>query len=191
MSRFRADVRAAVIGWLDSLPPRADRFIHSLVEQNGESPGTERLKPTGNCQNGMTQRSMLSPRVTAQIPGLIPPRITQAPFSTLRHPKDSTVLFLPEGKNCNVNGLVHGGVLMTFADFSLCMAATDHYREESCSTISFSSAFVSAASRGELIRCLPKVTKKTGSMVFVSGELESCGDVVMTFSAVVKRLRDK
>ncbi len=35
MSRFRADVRAAVIGWLDSLPPRADRFIHSLVEQTG------------------------------------------------------------------------------------------------------------------------------------------------------------
>mgnify|MGYP001030656599 FL=1 len=113
------------------------------------------------------------------------------PFFYLETSEGFDCVFLPEGKNCNVNGLVHGGVLMTFADFSLCMAATDHYREESCSTISFSSAFVSAASRGELIRCLPKVTKKTGSMVFVSGELESCGDVVMTFSAVVKRLRDK
>jgi len=71
------------------------------------------------------------------------------------------------------------------------MAATNHYREESCSTISFSSDFVSAASTGELIRCLPKVVRKTGSLVFVSGELESNGDVVMTFSAVVKRLRER
>ena len=37
-------------------------------------------------------------------------------------------VFLAEAKNCNVNGLVHGGVLMTFADFALCMAATDHLR---------------------------------------------------------------
>jgi hypothetical protein len=38
---------------------------------------------------------------------------------------------------------------------------------------------------------LPKVIRKTGSLVFVSGELESNGDVVMTFSAVVKRLRER
>ncbi|MGV0033750.1 MAG: PaaI family thioesterase [Candidatus Azotimanducaceae bacterium WSBS_2022_MAG_OTU7] len=113
------------------------------------------------------------------------------PFYYLETPDGFDCLFLPGHKNCNANGLVHGGVLMTFADFSLCMAATDHYREESCSTISFSSAFVSAASSGELIRCMPKVIRKTGSLVFVNGELESCGDINMTFSAVVKRLRDK
>jgi len=124
-------------------------------------------------------------------PGFDPAEDHTGPFYYLETSEGFDCLFLPDGKNCNVNGLVHGGVLMTFADFSLCMAATDHYREESCSTVSFSSAFVSAASKGELIRCLPKVIRKTGSLVFVSGELESRGDVVMTFSAVVKRLREK
>jgi acyl-coenzyme A thioesterase PaaI-like protein len=124
-------------------------------------------------------------------PGFDPAEDHTGPFYYRQTSEGFDCLFLPEAKNCNVNGLVHGGVLMTFADFSLCMAATDHYREESCSTISFSSEFVSAASRGTLIRCTPKVIRKTGSLVFVSGELESSGDVVMTFSSVVKRLRDR
>lgn len=97
--------------------------------------------------------------------------------------------FIPDDKNCNVNGLVHGGILMTFADFSLCMLATDGYKEESCTTVSFNADFMAAASKGEMITCVPSVTRKTGSMVFVKGELVSTGEVVMTFSAVVKRLR--
>ncbi len=124
-------------------------------------------------------------------PGFDPAEDHTGPFYYCETSEGFDCLFIPEAKNCNVNGLVHGGVLMTFADFSLCIAATNHYREESCSTISFSSEFVSAASRGVLIRCLPKVIRKTGSLVFVSGELESNGDVVMTFSAVVKRLRER
>ena len=98
--------------------------------------------------------------------------------------------FVPTENNCNVNGTVHGGILMTFADFALCIAATDHYNEESCSTISFSADFVAAASLGTAITCTPSVTRRTGSMVFVTGSLVSADTVVMTFSAVVKRLRN-
>lgn len=100
-------------------------------------------------------------------------------------------VFVAEAKNCNVNGLVHGGVLMTFADFALCMAATDHYREESCATISFNSEFIAAAEQGDLVECTPRVTRKTGSMVFLTGELLVGDTVVMTFSSVVKRLRER
>jgi len=35
MSGFRAKVHAAVIIWLNGLPPRAERFIHVLVAQTG------------------------------------------------------------------------------------------------------------------------------------------------------------
>ncbi|MBT4161753.1 MAG: PaaI family thioesterase, partial [Gammaproteobacteria bacterium] len=53
--------------------------------------------------------------------------------------------FVAKPENCNVNSLVHGGVLMTFADFALCLAATDHYKQESCASISFNCDFVAAA----------------------------------------------
>ena len=76
---------------------------------------------------------------------------------------------------------------MTFADFSLCMAATNHYNKENCVTVSFSADFISAANVGDLIVCRPEVVRKTKSLAFVSGRLETESDVIMTFSSVVKR----
>jgi uncharacterized protein (TIGR00369 family) len=97
--------------------------------------------------------------------------------------------FLAAEQHCNANGTVHGGVLMTFADYALCMAATDGYNGESCVTVSLNCEFISAAEIGRVVSCIPKVTRKTGSMVFVTGEVVSDGEVCLTASAVVKRLR--
>ena len=76
---------------------------------------------------------------------------------------------------------------MTFADFSLCIAATNHYQKENCVTVSFHADFVAGVHVGDLIICRPEVTRKTKSLVFVSGKLETDSGVVMTFSAVTKR----
>ena len=104
---------------------------------------------------------------------------------------DYRCAFVASAKNTNVDGIVHGGVLMAFADFALCLAATDHYHEESCATVSFSSQFIVGAQLGDLIECTPKIVRKSGSLVFMSGELVVLDKVVMTFNAVVKRLRSK
>tara|TARA_R110002072_G_scaffold1598_6_gene13594 strand:- start:8036 stop:8434 length:399 start_codon:yes stop_codon:yes gene_type:complete len=97
--------------------------------------------------------------------------------------------FLAAAKHCNANGTVHGGVLMTFADYALCMAATNGYDGESCVTVSFSSEFLSAAELGTVISCVPKVNRVTGSMAFLTGEVIAGEQICLTFSAVVKRLR--
>ena len=76
---------------------------------------------------------------------------------------------------------------MTFADFSLCIAATNHYNKENCVTVSFNADFIAGAHAGDLIICRPEVTRKTKSLAFVSGKLETGSEVIMTFSAVVKR----
>ena len=65
-----------------------------------------------------------------------------------------------KAKHCNAMGSVHGGVLMTFADFALCMAATDHYETETCVTVSFSCEFLRGAELGQVIACLPELTEK-------------------------------
>jgi uncharacterized protein (TIGR00369 family) len=111
------------------------------------------------------------------------------PFYYRSHEDSYHCVFEAQDKNCNVNGLVHGGVLMTFADFALCIAATDHYQEESCATVSFNAEFIAAAESGQLVECIPRITRKTGSMVFLTGDLTVADTTVMTFSAVVKRLR--
>lgn len=124
-------------------------------------------------------------------PGFDPAEDHVGPFYYRETSDGYECAFVPDDNSCNVNGLVHGGILMTFADFALCIAATDHYKDESCSTISFSADFVAAASRGVAITCTPKVTRQTGSMVFVTGSLVADASIVMTFSAVVKRLRNQ
>lgn len=97
--------------------------------------------------------------------------------------------FVIEEKHCNANGTAHGGSLMTFADYALCMAATGGYDGESCVTVSFNSEFVAAAELGSIVSCKPRVTRKTGSLVFVTGDVNAGDETCLTFSAVVKRIR--
>ena len=99
-----------------------------------------------------------------------------------------TYAFQLKSQHCNAMGSVHGGVLMTFADFALCMAATDHYQTETCVTVSFSSEFLTGATLGQVITTQPRINRKTGSLVFVSGECRVEDEACFSFSAVVKRL---
>ena len=98
-------------------------------------------------------------------------------------------VFLAEAKHSNMSGMLHGGVLMAFADYALCIAATEGYGDEGCATVSFSAEFVAVAEVGYLIECTPKVVRKTGSMVFVTGELLQEGQTLLVFNSVVKRLK--
>lgn len=96
--------------------------------------------------------------------------------------------FEATSQHANVTGIVHGGVLMTFADYSACMEATDHYAGEDCVTISFSCDFIGAAEVGDTLTCDVQINRRTRSMVFTTGRILAGGEVVFTFSSVMKRL---
>ncbi len=98
--------------------------------------------------------------------------------------------FRADDRHCNAFRGVHGGVLMTFADYALCMEATGHYTNENCLTVSFSCDFVSAGSIGDLIESSAEVIRKTGSMVFVRGTVFSGDETILRYSGVVKRQRN-
>lgn len=122
-------------------------------------------------------------------PGFDPAEDHIGPFYYRKEGDEYRYAFLAEDKHCNTQDMVHGGVLMTFADYCLCVEATDNYREENCVTVSFNCEFLSAARVGDFIECRAGVTRRTGSMAFVRGDVHTGDDVIFTFSAVVKRLR--
>ena len=122
-------------------------------------------------------------------PGFDPAEDHIGPFYFRQVGGEMECAFVAEQKHCNANGTVHGGVLMTFADYALCMAATDGYEGESCVTVSFSCEFLAAAELQGVVSCKPKVTRKTGGMVFLTGEVMCNEALCLTCSAVVKRLR--
>ena len=122
-------------------------------------------------------------------PGFDPAEDHIGPFYYKQMGDRRIYAFMAQDKHCNVVDVVHGGVLMTFADFSLCMEATDHYKEEDCVTVSFNCEFLSAARVGDLIECRANLTRKTGSLAFVTGAMRTGDEVLFTFSSVVKRLK--
>lgn len=90
--------------------------------------------------------------------------------------------------HCNAGGSVHGGLLMTFADYSMFMIAKDQLNGYGV-TISFNSEFISAGYKDELIESRGEVVRETGSMIFVRGQIEAAGRILMNFSGIIKKVR--
>ena len=93
----------------------------------------------------------------------------------------------PETKHMNGGGFMHGGALMTFADYCLFVIARDALADSRSVTATFNSEFVGAVPEGALLECVGEVVKAGRSMVFVRGIMSVEGEAVLSFSAVLKK----
>jgi uncharacterized protein (TIGR00369 family) len=78
---------------------------------------------------------------------------------------------LADRRHVNDRGVVHGGVLMTFADQSFGEMALDAIQRRLCATIQLNTQFISAVQVGEFIEARGEVVKVTRSLVFARGFL--------------------
>jgi uncharacterized protein (TIGR00369 family) len=108
-------------------------------------------------------------------------------FMEDEHPRTA---FRVQTRHCNAHDSVHGGILMTFADYTLCLGANGG-ASESVATVSCNNEFTAPAHNGDLIQGRAKVIKRGGSMVFVRCELLVDETVVLMSSAVIKRIRPR
>lgn len=120
--------------------------------------------------------------------GVSPAEDYIGPFYYCKTDQGLRMGFHAREQNCNGIGTVHGGVLMCFADYAMTMLALSGVKEN-CATISFTSDFVSAARLGDWVEGRGEVVRRSGSMTFVSGQLLVDDAVVLTFQAVVRRLK--
>jgi acyl-coenzyme A thioesterase PaaI-like protein len=95
--------------------------------------------------------------------------------------------FRAEAKHMNGGGFMHGGCVMTFADFCLFVIARDVIDGSRTVTATFNGEFVGTARPGELVECTGEVVKAGRSMVFVRGLITAPGGPVMSFSSVLKK----
>jgi acyl-coenzyme A thioesterase PaaI-like protein len=120
--------------------------------------------------------------------GISPAEDSIGPFYYRKSEQGLALGFRARENNCNGIGTVHGGVLMCFADYVVTMLALSGVKEN-CATISFTSDFISGARLHDWIDGSGEVVRRTGSMTFVSGRLTVADEVVLTFQAVVRRLK--
>ena len=99
--------------------------------------------------------------------------------------------FRAEKKHMNGGGFMHGGCMATFADYSIFMLADKELEGSGSVTASLTTEFLDSAKEGDLVECTGEVTKAGGSMVFVRG-LARVGDKpILSFSAIIKKIRRK
>jgi uncharacterized protein (TIGR00369 family) len=92
--------------------------------------------------------------------------------------------------HCNEHGILHGGVQMALADYTVGSTAR-HGTTDATVTVSFDATFVDAARAGDVVEGRAEVIRRTGSLVFVQGRLTCDGRPLLAFNGVVKRLRDR
>jgi len=97
--------------------------------------------------------------------------------------------FRAEKKHMNGGGMMHGGCMMTFADFSIFAFAWRDLENTHAVTVSLGGEFISAGAVGDLIEATGEVVKAGGSLIFLRGMLTTAGRPLMTFSGVIKKLK--
>ena len=91
----------------------------------------------------------------------------------------------------HVNGQqgVHGGMLMTFADYSLFLIAQARLADIRAVTVTFTAQFTAVKRIGEFVECTGEVVHETRGMLFMRGTV-FCGDtVLLNFTSTLKKLR--
>jgi len=97
--------------------------------------------------------------------------------------------FRAETKHLNGGGFLHGGCLMTFADYALFCIASDELAGAGSVTASLNAEFIDAAGEGELIEASGEVVRAGASLVFIRGLVSTAGRPLLNFSAIVKKTR--
>lgn len=111
------------------------------------------------------------------------------PFFMRREEDRSYVsAFRAEDRHMNGAGFMHGGCLMTFADFALFAIATDELANSGGVTMNLSSDFLGSARPGALMEARGQVTRGGGKTIFVRGMITADGAPALSFTGIIRRI---
>lgn len=96
----------------------------------------------------------------------------------------SAFAFVAQGFHVNRNGVVHGGMLMTFIDRAMGQTARLAAGATRGATISLAHHFLAPVRIGDLVEITPEVTRMTNRMVFLTGTACVGGDPVVSAQGV-------
>jgi len=109
----------------------------------------------------------------------------------VRKPRDGHTLawgFRAGPQHLNRGGIVHGGMLVTFADHAL--GALVHFAagRKPCSTIDLACSFAAPGKPGDWIECTGEVIRSTASLVFVHGRVHAADRTLVDIKGIWKIL---
>ncbi|MEX0617784.1 MAG: PaaI family thioesterase [Pseudohongiellaceae bacterium] len=110
------------------------------------------------------------------------------PFFFYMKAETACTAFRVDARHCNAHQSLHGGILMAFADYTLCIAANGG-QHDSVVTVTCNNEFMAPAYANDLVTGRGEVIKRGGSLIFTRCQLKARDQVILTASGVIKRLR--
>lgn len=96
--------------------------------------------------------------------------------------------FQPQRHHLNGGGAIHGGALMSFADFSLFAIAHNVLNGAHAVTLTCNSEFISAGDLNGIVEASGEVIRDTRSVVFVRGLITQASRPLLAFSGTLKKI---
>ncbi|MDC3402093.1 PaaI family thioesterase [Alphaproteobacteria bacterium] len=97
--------------------------------------------------------------------------------------------FNPEERHMNGGGMLHGGLLMAFADYSLFIIAKDIITQDHCVTVSCHTDFMRGAGPKAPVFAYGQVSRNTRSLIFIRGQVVTRDEgELASFTGIIKRL---
>ena len=94
------------------------------------------------------------------------------PFLARREGDAWRYAFVAEQRHLNLGGVVHGGMLMSFADDALGATIFEAVGRRPVTTVQLNTQFIAPVRLGELVEARAEVLRRTRTVVFVRGLLE-------------------
>lgn len=119
-------------------------------------------------------------------PGTFPEHI--GPFYFKRDGEQYSYAFHALPHHANANGIIHGGMMVTFIDEIM---GTDVWRaagKKPCATISLNCDFVAAVKPGDWVEARTTVVRRGVSVIFMRGELVVGDKIVLTADGIWKAI---
>lgn len=110
------------------------------------------------------------------------------PFCFRGQGQDLTCAFDPKRMHLNGGGTIHGGALMSFADFALFAIAHEALAGAKAVTVAFHCEFLSPGGLDERIEARGEVLRATRALIFVRGLVTQEKRPLLAFSGTLKKI---
>lgn len=110
------------------------------------------------------------------------------PFLYRREGEGYRYAFEAGQRHANVNGVLHGGMLVTFADQALGSTVYEAVGRRKCATAQLNTHFLGPVKPGDFVECEAEVVRVTRSLVFMRGMLRVGDRRVLSADGVWKIL---
>ena len=96
--------------------------------------------------------------------------------------------FEPRREHLNGGGTIHGGALMSFADFALFCIAHKELAGAKAVTLTCNSEFLRAGTLQDIVEADGEVLRETRTLIFVRGLITQLSHPLLAFSGTLKKI---